>query len=170
MISIFRFLEQTIQELPNSDDSCFSHSCTWQNLDELWISHYFCRMKIFYTSLLIFSLNLLTFSIFGQELQNRLELASPHDAIWVHLYYLQPDQYDPALAATVFLEGDSVARVDLAIKLKQIFDGEGLFMQMNLLPREADYQDSISNKPYFTPFPEALPQIYLERIDSQWHY
>lgn len=109
-------------------------------------------------------------SLTAQELQNRLNLSSPHDAIWVHLYYLQPENYDPGLAATAFAGGDSTERVDWAIKLKQILDGEGLFVQMNLLPRESDYQDTVSKKHYYTPFPDALPQIYLERIDSQWHY
>ncbi|MCB0665753.1 MAG: mechanosensitive ion channel [Saprospiraceae bacterium] len=119
--------------------------------------------------LLLFFFRLMP-SASAQELQNRLELASPHDAIWVHLYYLQPEHYNPGLSSTAFTGGDSTQRVRWAIRLKQILDGEGLFVQMNLLPREADYQDTVSKKHYYTPFPEALPQIYLERTDSQWHY
>ncbi|MCB0686036.1 MAG: mechanosensitive ion channel family protein [Saprospiraceae bacterium] len=111
-----------------------------------------------------------TIQIQAQELQKRLALSTPHDAIWVHLYYLQPENYEPGLSATAFIGGDSTQRSEWAIKLKQILDGEGLFVQMNLLPREADFQDSVSKKHYYTPFPEQLPEIYLERIDSQWHY
>lgn len=106
----------------------------------------------------------------AQELQKRLALGNPHDAIWVHLYYLQPDHYDPGLSATAFIDGDSLQRIEWAIQLKQILDGEGLFLQMNLLPTEPDYQDSVTKKSYYTPFPEALPEIYLEKTDTQWHY
>lgn len=127
-------------------------------------------MKICLRISYLLSIFSLTFMASGQELQNRLALASPHDAIWVHLYYLQPEHYDPAVSSSAFTGGDSIQRIEWAIKLKQILDGEGLFVQMNLLPREADYQDTVSKKHYFTPFPEALPQIYLERVDSQWHY
>ncbi|NND35093.1 MAG: mechanosensitive ion channel family protein [Saprospiraceae bacterium] len=106
----------------------------------------------------------------GQELQKRLELASPHDAIWVHLYYLQADHYDPLLASTPFVSQDTSERKDWAIKLKRILDGEGLYVQMNTLPRETNYMDTVSNKPFYTPFPDQLPEIYLEKTDSQWHY
>ena len=128
-------------------------------------------MKKTLNILLLVSLCLLKFSLtMGQELQKRLELASPHDAIWVHLYYLQAENYDPLLASTAFEHPDTNRRIDLAIKLKQILDGEGLYVQMNTLPRETDYLDTVVNKHFYTPFPEQLPEIYLVKTDSQWHY
>jgi MscS family membrane protein len=111
-----------------------------------------------------------SFSGLSQELQKRLELASPHDAIWVHLYYLQTEHYDPALASLPFTEVEAKERRDAAIMLKQILDGAGLYVQMNLLPRETNYLDTVTDKHFYTPFPEQLPEIYLEKTDSQWHY
>ncbi|MDH3650879.1 MAG: hypothetical protein OEQ53_14430, partial [Saprospiraceae bacterium] len=101
----------------------------------------------------------------------RLALQSPHDAMWVHLFYLQPDSYRPDLSATAMPTSlDSVERVNAAVKLKQVLDGRGLFVHMNLLPTEADYIDTITQKFFFTPFPDDLPEIFLERDGTSWRY
>ena len=97
-------------------------------------------------------------------------MSTPHDAIWVHLYYLQNDHYDPAQSSQAFIGADSITRVRWATQLKQILDGEGLFVQMNLLPKEADYVDSLSQRAFYTPFPDDLPEVYLEKTGSRWHY
>ncbi|NND05266.1 MAG: mechanosensitive ion channel family protein [Saprospiraceae bacterium] len=107
---------------------------------------------------------------YGQSNQEKLARTTPHDAIWVHLYYLQPDNYLPARSAEAFMGGDSSVREDWAIKLKQIFDGEGLYVHMNQLPQEENYVDSITKKQYYTPFPSFLPEIYLEKSAGKWHY
>ncbi len=100
-----------------------------------------------------------------------ITLETPYNAAYVHLYYLQPDSYRPALAAQALPEtGDSLQRVRLAIKLKQIYDGKGLYMRFNRIPREADYLDSTVMQAVFTPFPNELPQVYLERDGDQWRY
>ncbi len=95
---------------------------------------------------------------------------TPHDAIWVHLYYLQPEHFRPELASQAFPETDSAVRISWAIQLKQVLDGLGLYVHMNLLPREIDYRDSLTGEHFYTPFPAELPQVYLERIDTQWVY
>ncbi len=98
-------------------------------------------------------------------------LESPYNTIYVHLYYLQPDSYQPELAAqTIYPGQDSITAQKRAIQLKQILDGRGLFIHLNLLPREADYIDSLSQKAFYTPFPEELPQVYLEKVGSKWYY
>ncbi len=117
---------------------------------------------------LVLTLSLLT-DLSGQS--DRLDLSTPHDAIWVHLYYLQPDNYDPSLSATVLPTSiDSSRRVSLAIKLKQVFDGSGLYVHMNLLPTESDYLDTATNQAFYTPFPDRMPEIYLEKQGSVWRY
>ncbi len=96
-------------------------------------------------------------------------LETPYNTMFVHLYYLQVETYQPELAAvTLFRSKDSVDMVEHAIMLKQIFDGNGLFVRLNLLPQESDFLDSTTQKPYFTPFPEELPDIYLEKINGKW--
>ncbi|MBX2814875.1 MAG: mechanosensitive ion channel family protein [Saprospiraceae bacterium] len=101
---------------------------------------------------------------------SRLQLATPYDAMWVHLYHLQPDSYDAEIAGTVMPISDSLFAQQAAIRLKQVFDGKGLYVHMNLLPQDQDYRDTVTNASYYTPFPEALPQIYLEKSDGQWRY
>lgn len=98
-------------------------------------------------------------------------LESPYNTMYVHLHYLQPETYQPEIAAvTLFRIGDSIENIQNAIRLKQIFDGNGLFVRLNQLPQEQNYIDSTTQKPYFTPFPATLPDVYLEKIDNQWHY
>ncbi len=98
-------------------------------------------------------------------------LESPYNTIYVHLYYLQPESYDPGRAAVTFSRDlDSLQRVQAAIKLKQIYDGNGLYVRLNQLPQEANYIDSTTQKPYYTPFPEDLPDVYLEKVGNQWLY
>ena len=97
-------------------------------------------------------------------------LQSPYHAIQTHLYYLQPDSYQPAISAKAFQLADTVKAQRLAIQLKQVLDGKGLFVHMNLLPQAADYRDSLTQKPFYTPFPQQLPEVYLEKTDSLWHY
>ncbi len=124
------------------------------------------KLYFFFCFLIVFS------NVFGQTSQPpEPTLESPYNTMLVHLYYLQPDSYQPAVAAKVFhgIE-DSLAAQELAIELKHLLDGKGLYVQLNLLPQESDYIDSISHKPYYTPFPEELPAIYLEKIEGQWFY
>jgi MscS family membrane protein len=98
-------------------------------------------------------------------------LESPYNTIYAHLYYLQPDSYRPALAAkTLYGIADSTKAVKAAIKLKQILDGKGLYVQPNLLPQEPNYIDSLTEKPFYTPFPNELPEVFLEKIDDKWYY
>ncbi len=98
-------------------------------------------------------------------------LETPHNAAYVHLYYLQTDFYEPEKSAQT-LNGpqDSLERVKLAIKLKQIFDGKGLYMQLNRIPKDPDFVDTTVNQAVFTPFPNALPEVYLEKTEGEWRY
>ncbi|MEM9822230.1 MAG: mechanosensitive ion channel family protein [Bacteroidota bacterium] len=98
-------------------------------------------------------------------------LSSPYNSIYVHLYYLQSDSYQPEIAAQSLAPvADSARMVQLAIQLKQILDGQGLYIHLNLLPQQNNYLDSTTQKAYYTPFPARLPQVYLEKIDHQWLY
>ena len=100
-----------------------------------------------------------------------ISLESPYNTMYVHLHYLQPESYRPDLASvTLSRSADSLKNIQNAIKLKQIFDGNGLYVRLNQLPQEANYVDSISRKPYYTPFPRDLPDVYLEKIDDKWYY
>ncbi|MCB0555577.1 MAG: mechanosensitive ion channel family protein [Phaeodactylibacter sp.] len=112
------------------------------------------------------------FQLFGQRQQEvPVTLESPYNTMLVHLHYLQPDSYEPALAArTLYGVPDSAQAVKLAIKLKQVLDGKGLYVRMGVLPRDSNYVDSTSNQNVYTPFPRQLPEVYLERINDRWYY
>lgn len=93
---------------------------------------------------------------------------SPYTAVYNHLYYLQSDSYQPELAARSFrVSPDS--GVMLAIQLKQILDGKGLYIDLDRLPTRPQYRDSASGEAicYLN---RSEPRIYLEQIDSMWYY
>lgn len=116
---------------------------------------------------------LMTWGVSAQQLSTAPDptLESPYNTMYIHLYYLQADSYQPGIAAEAIAPGpDSATSVDLAIKIKQIFDGKGLYVRLNELPQEENYTDSTSRKPYYTPFPRYLPEVYLERINGKWYY
>ncbi len=108
--------------------------------------------------------------VWAQQTPSQLELSTPHDAMWVHLYYLQHDTYDAGLSATAFTNADSTTREVWAIQLKQVLDGAGLYVHMNLLPQEEDYRDTVANKHFYTPFPAEMPEIFLVKTGDKWHY
>ncbi len=98
-------------------------------------------------------------------------LDSPYSTIYTHLYFLQPTSYQPSTAAqSLYGISDNVQAQNTAIKLKQIFDGQGLFVVLESLPKDNNFRDSTTQKAFFTPFPKALPEVYLEKIDSNWYY
>ena len=120
-------------------------------------------------SILFFHVLVIT-GLGAQNTPRQLALATPYDAMWVHLHYLQADSYQPGMAALAFTGADSLTRVSWAVKLKQVLDGSGLYVQMNRLPQDPDYLDSLSKKHFYTPFPDALPAVYLEKSGDQWFY
>lgn len=100
-----------------------------------------------------------------------VHLQTPYNTMYVHLYYLQDDSYRPALAAeTIPPEVDSLTAVRRAIQIKQVLDGRGLYVRLHRVPRDSTYRDSITRGHFYVPFPNRLPDIFLERIDGKWYY
>jgi len=118
-------------------------------------------------------------------------LSTPKEAAFQHLYYLQKDQIDRD-NPTVSLNKSAQALIgkgkktneearELAIKLKQIFDGKGLVVRTDLIPDDPDYIDSTSGNAVYVLFPKELPQVSLVRplkgkdkrnkkYDNYWRY
>ena len=99
-------------------------------------------------------------------------LETPYNTVLVHLHYLQPESYQPEVAArTIYGVQDSARAVRLAIQLKQVLDGKGLMVMLNKLPLNPNYQeDSTANRNVYTLFPRELPQVYLEKTGGRWYY
>lgn len=95
--------------------------------------------------------------------------ASPYHAVYNHLYYLQQENYNPKQAAKSFPGSDVQRNTKLAIQLKQILDGRGMYVDVNMIPDEWTVRDSTSRQIYVL-FELLEPLIYLERLDSGWSY
>ena len=99
-------------------------------------------------------------------------LSTPYNTVLTHLQYLQDDNYHPKVAATVF----NPERIDrdvaeqLAIELKQVYDGKGIFIDLEDIPRERDFKDSVSQKSRFYIVPEKYPDLYVEKVGNRWYY
>ena len=99
------------------------------------------------------------------------DLKSPHNAIWAHLYYLQADSYDAEQAIYPFkLEKNDKIALELANHLLQIYDWKGLYVQMDRIPRDSMYIDSLDQRNVYYPFKDALPDVYLTKQGDEWVY
>ncbi len=93
---------------------------------------------------------------------------SPYGVIYNHLYYLQDDSYQPEKAALSFPE-NTVKVSDKAIKLKKILDGKGIYVDINRLPKNNNFTDTVSKENiYFIDRHDE--RIYVEKIGEAWHY
>lgn len=99
-----------------------------------------------------------------------LLLNTPDNSLHVHLYHLQPDSYHPDTAAMVFPAGTKSRAVSLAIRLKEVYDGRGLYVPVGQLPTDPNYIDTLRQSAIFRPFPNELPTVYLQKINRKWLY
>ncbi len=99
-------------------------------------------------------------------------LRSPYHTIHTHLWYLQPEHYDPVLASYTLHHPNpgSEEAQQLAVQLKQIYDGLGLLLRMERVPSDPNYVDSVRKKHIYVPFPQELPEVYLEKVGDRWVY
>ncbi|MEX2590309.1 MAG: hypothetical protein WD334_08885, partial [Chitinophagales bacterium] len=109
--------------------------------------------------------------LLADELKEDYEfsLKSPYHTVYSHLYFLQQDNFKPEVAGGVFNIENKKYAAELAKKLKQILDGEGLYVDMKLLPRDPDYTDNELGLHRYILFP-AFPQIYVEKQGDNWYY
>lgn len=98
------------------------------------------------------------------------DLSSPRATIISHLKYLQSGpQYQPKMAArSLRTEGNDEAW-RLAVKLKEILDGKGLWVDAERIPSSPDYRDSISGLHRYVLF-ESHPDIFVEKVGNKWLY
>jgi MscS family membrane protein len=94
---------------------------------------------------------------------------SPYHTLFYFLHFQQADQYDLAKSSSAL--GSTVSgkqREELAYQLKAVLDGNGLFVPMQKVPRDSEYFDTVHNESIYLPFPERLPEVYLEKIGEKW--
>jgi len=121
--------------------------------------------KIFFILLFISSVS------FAQK-HVKVDLSNPNATIYTHLYFLQPDSYEPEKAAKTIYGLPEKEAIDKAIKIKKVLDGKGLFVDFSKIPTDPNYNDTIGYvKQYrFVLFPEQMPKIYVEKKGDKWYY
>ncbi len=114
----------------------------------------------------------LPFFLFAQKSELALARQTPSQTMYWHLHYLQPESYLPDSAALALnpVGIDSLQRRKRAIQLKQVLDGKGIYVRFNFIPNDSNYVDSLTQMAIYTPYPDLLPEVYLERVDNRWVY
>ena len=124
------------------------------------------RIKIF-SFLSVFALA--SFHVKAQE-EKPLTLKSPSESIHSFLYYLSPENYNSKKSALSFEEAKSITekeRVVAAKKLKYILDGNGIFIDPEILPKSPNYYDSTLLKHIYFLAPE-YPSFYVVKKNDIW--
>lgn len=115
---------------------------------------------------------LLISSVILAQTKVKVDLSNPNSTIYTHIYFLQPDSYEPEKAATSIYGFEGKEAQDIAIKLKKIMDGKGLKIDFSKVPTNKMYSDTTSfNISYkYVLFPNQIPEIYVEKIGESWYY
>lgn len=125
---------------------------------------YLCRVR--FKKIILFAVILFFFGkIKGDDNFNR----TPYSTIYTHLHYLQASEYDPITSSKAFNLKDKKKAQKLAIQLKQILDGKGIFIKLATVPDDPNYSDSSMHKPVYI-LNNKLSQIYLEKKGNKWFY
>ncbi len=119
--------------------------------------------------LLIF---LLFTAVVSAQDSTKVNLKNPNATVYTHLYFLQSDSYQPEKAAQTIFPNSTKKPINAAIKLKQVLDGKGLFVDFKHIPTDSNYKDSLlfGNSHKYVLFPEVMPLISVEKIGGNWYY
>ncbi len=127
----------------------------------------------------LFFITLFLVSNFTFSQQNvKVDLSNPNATIYTHIYFLMPDSYEPAKSAKTIHGLSQSESISAAIKIKEIFDGKGLLVDFDKIPKDSNYLDTIftiqnnlkQHLNRYTPFSNELPEIYVEKIGNKWYY
>jgi len=102
----------------------------------------------------------------------QVDLSNPNATINTHLDFLQENNYQPKKAAKTIYGLEEKKAIRKVIKIKQVLDGKGLFVDFNSIPTNPNYTDSIGVKTFarYVVFPNRLPEIYVEKKNNNWYY
>jgi len=120
--------------------------------------------------IILFFLFLPTFLV--AQINQEVDLSSPNSTLFTHLHFLQKKTYNPEKSAKTVNIQDSEKAIDIAIKIKRLFDGKGLMLDFTKIPNNPDYKDTLSfdagNR--YTVFPMVLPLISIEKKGDNWYF
>jgi MscS family membrane protein len=121
---------------------------------------------------LVWFLFLVSFIANAQKDSVSVDLNNPHATLYTHLHFLQSDSYEPKKAAKTILGMSEKEAVKKVIKIKKILDGKGLFVNFDIVPKNPNFIDTLnlSSNHKYTPFPQRMPEISLEKTGEKWYY
>lgn len=99
--------------------------------------------------------------------------SSPYHTVYTFFYNLNEPNFNPEIAARALNMTGSEGKdeASLAVKLKQVFDGKGVFVRMNEVPNSSDYRDTLRHSQQVYVFDEVLlPAVYLEKVGNRWEF
>ncbi|WP_162419050.1 mechanosensitive ion channel family protein [Cyclobacterium roseum] len=99
------------------------------------------------------------------------DFGTPYHTTYTFFYHLNEQNFDPSISAEALnMEGSEGQNPEaLAVMLKQVFDGNGVFVQMNDVPNTPNYRDTVRNGKEIYVFDEIiLPAVYLEKVGNRW--
>lgn len=110
---------------------------------------------------------------FSQTSYAQVDLSNPNAAVYTHLFYLQPDSYEPEKAAQTIYGKTGEEAVTLSIKLKKILDGNGLKVDFSRISSNPNYLDTLGGSDQLhnlVLFPVRMPSISVSKYDDKWYY
>ena len=115
---------------------------------------------------------LVSFIANAQKDSVHVDLNNSHATLYTHLHFLQSDSYEPKKSAKTILGGSEKEAVKKAIKIKNILDGKGLFVNFDIVPKDPNFKDlvGLSSIQKYIPFPQRMPEISVEKIGEKWYY
>lgn len=132
---------------------------------------------------IIFSILILPNILFGQVIfddrqvlvteEDYHDLSTPYHTTLTFFYNLREESFDPEAASRALTLNASNTKdaSKLVIQLKQIFDGNGVFVKINEVPNEPEYVDTLySNQSKYFFDTKHLPLVYLEKVGKEWKF
>ncbi|EON75050.1 Potassium efflux system KefA protein [Lunatimonas lonarensis] len=98
-------------------------------------------------------------------------LSTPYHTTLTFFYNLQEETFDPEVSGRA-LNMSRLTNKDasnLAVKLKQVFDGRGVYVRIGEVPVDANFIDTLRNGQMRYFFDEQrLPGVFLEKVGQAW--
>jgi len=94
---------------------------------------------------------------------------SPYMTVVTHLANLQKETYRPKISAMTIPGADMKKKIDIAVKIKKILDYEGLYIDVDEIPKNPNYKDTITGRQIYI-LAKEHPEIYLSLQAGKWLY
>lgn len=118
----------------------------------------------------------LVFILFAQSLLSQTDtlpdvFLNPRDAVQNHLFYLEEAHYNDLQSAKSLARTklSRSVRAKLALEIKQILYGTNHYINLEDVPDDPNYLDTLSNEHRYI-LTEEYPEIYLKKYGRAWLY